>query len=73
MHGNVLQWTHDGYDDKTFDRGESVDRASYRVLRGGCWRFVAGLCRAAYRLWSAPAARNPDLGFRLARVPVEGK
>jgi formylglycine-generating enzyme required for sulfatase activity len=73
MHGNVLQWSHNGYVDKTFDRGESVDRASDRVDRGSCWYFDAGSCRAAYRLWFPPGGRDVFLGFRLARVPVEGK
>jgi formylglycine-generating enzyme required for sulfatase activity len=73
MHGNVWQWSHNGYDDKTFDRGESVDRASDRVRRGGCWLYGAGLCRAADRYGSTPGLRGSGLGFRLARVPVEGK
>jgi formylglycine-generating enzyme required for sulfatase activity len=73
MHGNVEQWSHNGYDDKTFDRGESVVGASYRVIRGGSWGGVAGDCRAANRDWDAPVARISALGFRLARVPVEGK
>jgi formylglycine-generating enzyme required for sulfatase activity len=71
MHGNVLQWMHNGDNDKTFDRGEWVTGgASDRVIRGGCWLGAAGDCRAADR---NGYDRNGILGFRLARVPVEGK
>jgi formylglycine-generating enzyme required for sulfatase activity len=73
MHGNVWQLTHAGTDDKTFDRGESVGYGSYRVHRGGSWLSDAEDCRAAYGLSFDPTFRNSDLGFRLARVPVEGK
>jgi formylglycine-generating enzyme required for sulfatase activity len=73
MHGNVYQWSHNGYDDKTFDRGESVTGASARVHRGGSYRGDGGICRAADRNWNAPDYRDLRIGFRLARVPVEGK
>jgi formylglycine-generating enzyme required for sulfatase activity len=72
MHGNVFQWTHAAYNDKfggkENDRGESVDRASFRVGRGGGWGRGAEDCRAAYRAGFAPDNRSVDLGFRLARV-----
>jgi eukaryotic-like serine/threonine-protein kinase len=75
MHGNVWQWTQDAYivkpTDKEDDRGELVAGASFRVDRGGGWIGVAGDCRAAYRGRFAPAARPGNLGFRVARVPVE--
>jgi formylglycine-generating enzyme required for sulfatase activity len=77
MHGNVLQWTHDIYNDKPKGKedngGELVSGASDRVFRGGGWGFGVGSCRAAYRLRYAPGLRYIYLGFRLARVPVEGK
>jgi formylglycine-generating enzyme required for sulfatase activity len=77
MHGNVWQWTQDAYNhkptDEEDDRGESVPGASKRVYRGGCWFNVAGYCRAAFRDWYSPVDRVYFLGFRLARVPVEGK
>jgi formylglycine-generating enzyme required for sulfatase activity len=73
MHGNVWQWTQPGFDDKTFDRGESVDWASNLVSRGGSWFFDARFCRVAGHFGHAPVNRRIYLGFRLARVPVEGK
>jgi len=36
-----------------------------RVLRGGAWYVPAKYCRVASRLWSEPAYRSRDLGFRL--------
>jgi formylglycine-generating enzyme required for sulfatase activity len=75
MHGNIWQWMQDTYTEKVAgkedDRGGLVERASVRVIRGGSWLYVAGLCRAAYRSRFTPVYRVIILGFRLARVPVE--
>jgi formylglycine-generating enzyme required for sulfatase activity len=60
MHGNVGQWCED-----LGKKGDSV-----RVVRGGGWVGYGFSCRAAGRNWYAPACRDDDLGFRLARVPV---
>jgi formylglycine-generating enzyme required for sulfatase activity len=60
MHGNVWQWCED-----LWGAG-----ASFRVIRGGSWFYVAGLCRAADRDARAPDHRDFNLGFRPARVPV---
>jgi formylglycine-generating enzyme required for sulfatase activity len=57
VHGNVWQWT---------DTAEG----SGRVFRGGSWGSSGTGCRAAVRLWDAPALRLDYLGLRLARVPV---
>jgi formylglycine-generating enzyme required for sulfatase activity len=77
MHGNVWQWTQSDYFDKLGgkenDRGELVTLASYRVNRGGSWFYDAGRCRAAPRDRFSPRVLVNFLGFRLARVPVEGK
>jgi formylglycine-generating enzyme required for sulfatase activity len=40
------------------------------VFRGGSWRNVAGVCRAAIRGGLAQFNQSYDLGFRLVRVPV---
>ena len=54
--------------------GELVRGASIRVDRGGIWNYVAGFCRTAHRGPYSPLTRISDTpGFRLARVPVEGK
>jgi formylglycine-generating enzyme required for sulfatase activity len=63
MHGNVWQWCADMHSPK-----ESI-----RVIRGGSWGNGAGYCRAAFHNWLAPGSRSRNIGFRLARVPVEGK
>lgn len=69
LHGNLFEWTHDWYG----DLGESArtnplgaQGGSARVGRGGCWYFVAPLCRAASRVTDASAARTNNVGFRLA-------
>jgi formylglycine-generating enzyme required for sulfatase activity len=69
MHGNVWEWCADELPaDPKDPKG-----ASQRLSRGGSWIYGSGLCRAAYRLVSAPSQRNLILGLRLARVPVGTK
>ena len=68
MHGNVWQWCEDLYD----PNGPGAE-ASVRVYRGGGWFWRADQCRAGYRYGYTPDNKNFDVGFRLARVPVEGK
>ena len=72
--GNVQEWVQDGYAE-TY-RDARVDGSahepvvvSFRVGRGGCWRYVARYCRAAYRVRLAPSDRGSSLGFRPARSP----
>jgi formylglycine-generating enzyme required for sulfatase activity len=60
MHGNVWQWCADEY----------APGRSSRVIRGGSWNFKGALCQAAIRNGCEPTYRAPNLGFRLARVPV---
>ncbi len=73
MHGNVVEWCQDWYDD--YPMGPVVDpqeaqSGTYRVLRGGSWFSLGRFCRSAYRDHGAPARRDffdDDGGFRLAR------
>lgn len=46
------------------------DIASTRVLRGGCWYYVARDCGVASRSWREPEMRSHNMGFRLAAVPA---
>lgn len=69
MHGNLLEWTHDWFED--YDAGMLTDPlgsqgGSSRVSRGGSWSNDAANCRAAYRDPHVPTLRTFDFGFRLA-------
>jgi serine/threonine protein kinase/formylglycine-generating enzyme required for sulfatase activity len=64
MHGNVWQWCSDLFD----------GAGSARVIRGGGSFGTGQGCRAANRGRDAPANNwNGRVGFRLARVPSDGK
>jgi len=69
MHGNVWEWCsdwHGEYPSGAVTDPTGASTGSYRVLRGGGWRYVAALCRSANRNGLGPSGRNDDLGFRLA-------
>jgi len=61
MSGNVLEWT----SSKDGEWTSSKDVA-YRVLRGGCYLFIAEACQISNRNSFWPDYRDKDLGFRLA-------
>lgn len=69
MHGNVCQWCQDYYGE--YPKAATVDplgpaQGTFRVLRGGSWSSIAGLCRSAYRDSYPPDARfRGDVGFRV--------
>jgi formylglycine-generating enzyme required for sulfatase activity len=79
MHGNVWEWCQDGYG--PYPTGAVVDpqglpSSLYRVLRGGSWRNLAGLCRSARRRTLPPEGapltvegHNGDQGVRLVWLP----
>jgi formylglycine-generating enzyme required for sulfatase activity len=74
MHGNVLEWCQDWYQDSY--SGAPTDGSAwlsggdqnYRVLRGGSWNSDAGLLRSTNRSRSSPDVRNADVGFRVVAV-----
>jgi formylglycine-generating enzyme required for sulfatase activity/serine/threonine protein kinase len=73
LHGNVGEWCIDWYSDKLPGGNDPVGASSgsLRVLRGGAWGYGGRICRRAFRLRNVPGARDKDIGFRVASVPVE--
>lgn len=68
MHGNVWEWTRDGWQDKLLGGADPLGAttASNRVYRGGSWRDWAANCRSAFRYGYSLSGRGIYLGFRLA-------
>jgi len=74
MHGNVMEWCYDWYDDLLYQQsGEEEENPTgpadgiSKVLRGGAWQFGAEATRCAYRNSSAPEAVAGVIGFRVCR------
>jgi eukaryotic-like serine/threonine-protein kinase len=78
MHGNLWEWCVDewtnNYNGAPTDgtpRGDvnSRDNNKERLLRGGCWRNRADLCRSACHLHSPSSDRLYTFGFRVVGLP----
>ncbi|MBQ7590514.1 MAG: formylglycine-generating enzyme family protein, partial [Verrucomicrobia bacterium] len=75
MHGSVLEWCLDRYEEDyptepvTDPTGSSADLNF--ILRGGSWGDAACNCRSACRNYGAPDEVYANVGFRVALVPVQ--
>ena len=80
MHGNVWELCSDVDSDTYYDEckakgvvenpaGPVPEPGSYRVLRGGSWRYGAEYCQSANSLSYPPDFRGYSIGFRPVIVP----
>ncbi|KAM3108612.1 formylglycine-generating enzyme family protein [Phormidesmis sp. 146-33] len=73
LHGNVWEWCadhwHENYEGAPLNGQpwEDEDGGTYRILRGGAWYCLPGLCRSAQRHWNQPDTGGSGIGFRVAR------
>jgi len=70
LHGNVLEWVSDYYDEFYYhdtgkDHPEGPTEGTLRVVRGGCYQMFAIDCRSAARRSQAPTTTNSMTGFRV--------
>jgi len=76
MSGNVCEWVNDWFDFAYYAESPSVNPPGpssgiTRVFRGGAWNNPSHLCRSSVRFWDIPSFSFVNLGFRVARDPVE--
>ena len=70
MHGNILEWTHDGFSDYSAEpqaNPTGPDKAEYCVLRGGSWFSTAPYCTSTFRINDKTNRTSYFTGFRIAR------
>ncbi|MBD2461345.1 SUMF1/EgtB/PvdO family nonheme iron enzyme [Oscillatoria sp. FACHB-1407] len=71
MHGNVNEWCQDHWHSNY--QGAPTDGIAWlienenadRVVHGGSWDDLPGLCRSACRTWCSPDFRSCFIGFRV--------
>ncbi|MGB3976681.1 MAG: SUMF1/EgtB/PvdO family nonheme iron enzyme [bacterium] len=71
MHGNMLEWCWDWFDDyptepTTDPAGPTTGVA--RVIRGGAFNNSPSLCRSAFRHGGSPSNVHYNVGFRMVRT-----
>jgi formylglycine-generating enzyme required for sulfatase activity len=76
MHGNIREWCYDWYDEKYYSTSRAADpkgpsSGSHRVLRGGCYRYLAKDCRSSLRYRIRSDYSHNTLGFRVGRSSGE--
>lgn len=70
IHGNILEWCQDWYDD--YQKGKVIDpkgasSGQHKVLRGGAWLGSPTTLQCTFRSQDYPVVRSNDIGFRLVR------
>lgn len=73
IYGNVLEWVQDYWSSLPKEREirdyRGPNDGSYRVCRGGSWRYTAENCSSDARYDYGPFFQANDMGFRLALSP----
>jgi sulfatase modifying factor 1 len=70
MHGNLREWCHDSWKEKSYEKTLLNDpvgprSGSYHVIRGGSWNSSPSYARSAFRSTSIKETnRSDNLGFR---------
>ena len=79
MHGNVLEWCADDWQDsyegarsdvqiRIVDNKKYEDSETVKLLRGGSWSFNARNCRSAFRFNNNARNAGSNIGFRVVCV-----
>jgi|GEM_PF-1694978 len=77
MHGNVMEWCQDWYQEHHALSTEQQDplgpkTGEKRVVRGGSWELPAPLCASSQRFMLTPGTRYAALGFRVVLLAKPG-